>query len=672
MSSNSAAAAWHESKKNPKSAKLAASITHPTYIVDYIVENTVGKLLDGKTPDQAAKLRILDPACGSGSFLTGAYQYLLDWHLDYYRDHPRQYRNNRRETPEGMILTTAEKRRILLNSIYGVDLDQNAVEVSKLSLLLKMLENESDATGRQTIMFAAGGRILPDLSNNIKWGNSLIGSDFYQGKQMDMFDEEAVLKVKPFDWESKERGFGQIMAAGGFDAVIGNPPYIRIQTMKETAPETVPYYKKNYVSASKGNYDIYVVFVERGLQMLNSEGLLSYILPHKFFNAKYGQPLRGLIAKGKHLKHIVHFGAEQVFIGATTYTCLLFLTQSSQSEFEFVKAHNLDAWITSKSSISGQISDIRASSDWNFVVGKERNLFEKLDNYETKLKDVADRIFQGIIPGADKVYAVELIQYGSSVSICSSKYLEKEIAIETKILRKIISGKDVNRYILKENRERVIYPYYISGNDALLIPPYTMKATYPLAFQYFQQTRPFLEKRDRGSVKGIDWYKYVRTQNISLQHLSKLAVPRLVKRLQCGLDIAGTYCLDNVDVGGILLNDDRLYTYILGLLNSRLVNFYFVNNAAPFRGDYYSANRQYIEMLPIRTIDFDNPADLARHDQMVSLVDAMLDLHKQLPGLSGIHRDTVQAQIERVDAEIDGLVYELYGLTEDEIAIVEG
>ena len=219
-------------EEKPEVRKAGGVYYTPTYIVDYIVQNTVGKLLEGKTPDQAAKLRILDPACGSGSFLTGAYQYLLDWHLNYYREHPTSYRNNRRETPAGMILTTAHKRDILRNNIYGVDLDQNAVEVSKLSLLLKMLENEDEsaATGRQTIMFAAGGRILPDLSDNIKWGNSLIGSDFYSGKQMDLFDDEQVLKVKPFDWDSKTTGFGDIMSNGGFDAVIGNPPYIPIRT----------------------------------------------------------------------------------------------------------------------------------------------------------------------------------------------------------------------------------------------------------------------------------------------------------------------------------------------------------------------------------------------------------------------------------------------------------
>ena len=269
----------------PEVRKAGGVYYTPTFIVDYIVENTVGNLLDGLTPNEAAELRILDPACGSGSFLTGAYQYLLDWHLDYYREHPRQFRNRRRETPAGMVLTTQEKRRVLQNNIYGVDLDQNAVEVSKLSLLLKMLENEdgSDATGLQTAMFAAGGRILPDLSDNIKWGNSLIGSDFYSDKQMTLFEDEEVYKVMPFDWESKSRGFGEIMSKGGFDAVIGNPPYIRIQALMDWSRDAVRYYKSQYSSAQKGNYDIYGVFLERGIGLLSSNGLLGFIIPHRFF-----------------------------------------------------------------------------------------------------------------------------------------------------------------------------------------------------------------------------------------------------------------------------------------------------------------------------------------------------------------------------------------------------
>ena len=661
-------------EEKPEVRKAGGVYYTPTYIVDYIVQNTVGKLLEGKTPDQAAKLRILDPACGSGSFLTGAYQYLLDWHLNYYREHPTSYRNNRRETPAGVILTTAEKRRILLNNIFGVDLDQNAVEVSKLSLLLKMLENEDEsaATGRQTIMFAAGGRILPDLSDNIKWGNSLIGSDFYSGKQMDLFDDEQVLKVKPFDWDSKTTGFGDIMANGGFDAVIGNPPYIRIQTMKETAPETVPFYKRNYVSASKGNYDIYVVFVERGLQLLNSEGLLGFILPHKFFNAKYGQPLRGLLANGKHLKKIVHFGAEQVF-AATTYTCLLFLKQSGQSELEFIKAHDLDAWITSETSVSGTVSDVRVSSDeWNFVVGNGSNLFYRFADLYPKLGDLTD-IFVGLQTSADKVYIMSLVEEANDHYLLRSKSLNAICRFEKTLLHPIVSGTDVNRYTLSEARQYILFPYLVQNEKATLIPFRMLSKEYPLTAKYLLQNRELLEDRERGKFIDVYWYRFGRSQNLGIQERIKLCIPRLVENLYMSYDEHGDYYLDNVDVCGITTKpafSEHNNLYFLGVLNSKFLKWYFPFVSAPFRGNWLSANRQFLSQLPIRTIDFDNPADVAMHDKMVALVNTMLDLHKQA-GLTVVQRGPVEAQIEATDREIGNLVYRLYGLTDDEIAIVE-
>jgi hypothetical protein len=206
----------------------------PTYIVNYIVKNTVGKLLEGKTPKQAAKLGILDPACGSGSFLIGAYQYLLDWHRDWYvQDQPKKWATGRSPALYQVAggdwrLTTAERKRILLNNIFGVDIDPQAVEVTKLSLLLKVLEGEDEQTiSRQLRMFHE--RALPDLGNNIKCGNSLIGLDFY-AQQIDLLDDEERLRLNVFDWQTE---FPEIMKAGGFDAAIGNPPYIRIQGFSE-------------------------------------------------------------------------------------------------------------------------------------------------------------------------------------------------------------------------------------------------------------------------------------------------------------------------------------------------------------------------------------------------------------------------------------------------------
>jgi len=343
-------------EEKPEVKKAGGVYYTPTYIVDYIVQNTVGKLLEGKTPNQVSAqgktppLRVLDPACGSGSFLIGAYQYLLDWHLGWYvANEPEKYAKGRsprlyQGKAQDWRLTTDERKRILLTHIYGVDIDAQAVEVTKLSLLLKMLEGENnDTLNAQTALFQT--RVLPDLESNIKSGNSLIGSDFYDNVQMGMFDEAERYRINVFDWEDE---FAQVFTDGGFDAVIGNPPYIRIQALKEFAPKEVEFYKTKYQAAGKGNYDIYVVFVERSLQLLNQRGKLGFIVPYKFFNAKYGEPVRQVITQGNHLAEVVHFGDEQVFKNATTYTCLLFLESTARDEFIFREADDLDEWRLNK------------------------------------------------------------------------------------------------------------------------------------------------------------------------------------------------------------------------------------------------------------------------------------------------------------------------------------
>jgi hypothetical protein len=216
----------------PEVKKAGGVYYTPTYIVEYIVRSTVGKLLEGKTPKQAAQLGILDPSCGSGSFLLGAYQYLLNWYRDRYVD---MIVSPARTTAKGVSgkppifqsargvwrLTTAERKRILLNNIYGVDIDAQAVETTKLSLLLKVLEGESQETlEKQLKMFHE--RALPDLGDNIKCGNSLIGPDFYQGRQLPLLGDEERYRINVFDWRAE---FPEIFKAGGFDGVIGNPPY---------------------------------------------------------------------------------------------------------------------------------------------------------------------------------------------------------------------------------------------------------------------------------------------------------------------------------------------------------------------------------------------------------------------------------------------------------------
>jgi hypothetical protein len=243
----------------PEVKKAGGVYYTPTYIVDYIVKNTVGKLLEGKTQRTAAKLKILDPACGSGSFLIGAYQYLLDWYCDWYiKDGAEKHCKGKQaclyQASHGeWRLTTTERKRILLSNIYGVDIDNQAVEVTKLSLLLKVLEGENEQTIESMIKLFHQ-RALPDLGNNIKCGNSLIGTDFYEQVQMDTLNEEERNKINVFDWDVE---FAGIMKKGGFDAVIGNPPY------KIAAGQDFPDYFNYHFHLTQYQTDFYVFFIEK-------------------------------------------------------------------------------------------------------------------------------------------------------------------------------------------------------------------------------------------------------------------------------------------------------------------------------------------------------------------------------------------------------------------------
>jgi type I restriction-modification system DNA methylase subunit len=308
----------------PEVKKAGGVYYTPTYIVDYIVKNTVGKLLEGKTPKQAASLRILDPACGSGSFLIGAYQCLLDWHRDWcVADGPAKHTKELFQGPGGeWRLTTSVKKQILLNNIYGVDIDAQAVETTKLSLLLKVLEGETAESINSQLSFLRE-RALPDLAANIKCGNSLIGPDFYDDQQLGLLlDEEERYRINVFDWQAE---YPQILGAGvpeakrGFDAVIGNPPYgadyDAIQKL---------YFQARYVYR-KGKPETYMYFLETGARLLSPLGLLGFITPNAWLTNHYGEQLRRHLLSGYDFTDVADLEPVRVFRNAVVDTAIVVL-----------------------------------------------------------------------------------------------------------------------------------------------------------------------------------------------------------------------------------------------------------------------------------------------------------------------------------------------------------
>ena len=298
----------HQAKveEKPEVKKAGGVYYTPAYIVDYIVKHTVGKLVEGKTPRQASKIKVVDPACGSGSFLIGAYQFLLDWHRNWYEDDgPEKHAKGRnpklfRDRAGQWRLTTAEKKRILLNNIHGVDIDSQAVEVTKLSLLLKVLEGESKETLDSQLRFLHE-RALPDLSANIQCGNSLIAPDFYDGRQQEMFDEDELYRVNAFDWQAE---FPEVFKGKnpGFDAVIGNPPYVLLQSLGE---REVASYLSNKFGCAAYKIDTYHLFIEQSCWLAADTGMIGMITPNTFLRNKYAIALRSFLLDHAEIMEMV-------------------------------------------------------------------------------------------------------------------------------------------------------------------------------------------------------------------------------------------------------------------------------------------------------------------------------------------------------------------------------
>jgi hypothetical protein len=275
-------------EEKPEVRKAGGVYYTPKHIVDYIVEHTVGALLEGKKPgphSAANNIRIVDPACGSGTFLIGAYEFLLDWHRDQYiADGPGKHRKELFQGLGGQwLLTTTEKKRILLNNIFGVDIDPQAVEVTKLSLLLKMLEGEtSESLITQLTMFRE--RALPDLSNNIRCGNSLIGPDFYDSQQLSFLDREEHYRINVFDWN---QAFPKVFSERnpGFDAVIGNPPYDVLEKERNAASwphSSLALYARardKYSDALGGKLNLFRFFLIRSFELLKDNARFGMIVP---------------------------------------------------------------------------------------------------------------------------------------------------------------------------------------------------------------------------------------------------------------------------------------------------------------------------------------------------------------------------------------------------------
>lgn len=607
-------------EEKPEVKKAGGVFYTPTYIVDYIVLNTVGKLLEGKKLGKSIKnkqyievseLRILDPACGSGSFLIGAYQFLLDWHLNEYLENveawsqktkPPIYQNQRGE----WRLTIGERKRILLNNIYGVDIDAQAVEVTKLSLLLKVMEGETEQT-LGTQMKLLPERVLPNLSANIQCGNSLIGPDFYQGQMsLGILDEEEMYRVNVFDWSA---AFPNIVPWGGFDAVIGNPPYGALLAEQDS------HYIKKYYSVSEYQIDTYSIFIEKAQTLIKTNGLLGYIIPSAWVASKFDKRLRHFLLS-KYTLHKIVIAPKNVFINATVETVILISQNTYHDQNDFV----VERWDKdNQSSYILHTESILSNPELIFPIYNPpefERIADKLRRYKNPLSMYAE-----------VVWGVKIYQRGKGEPKQTGiESKEKRFHSELKIKKShkpLLGGKEIKRYSLKWRGGFIDYGKWLA------------------------------------EPRSSDWFTGER-----------ILIREVTNKGMINATIVDHDCVFSNSVDGVRIKDNSIKVeFLLGLINSKLISFYhLVSSANAFKGAFPKVLIKDILNFPLPP----PPWDKFIYQKFSTFVKRILELHKSLEiALTTQERTMLQRQIDAIDRQIDQLVYQLYDLTPEEIAIVE-
>ncbi|MDR3233306.1 MAG: N-6 DNA methylase [Planctomycetaceae bacterium] len=596
-------------EEKPEVRKAGGVYYTPQYIVDYIIRETVGtKLRPPLFTLHSSLLTILDPACGSGSFLVGAYTFLLDYYLSYYTE-PL---NIKKALKSGVIyesgylsyrLSIDEKQRLLLNSIYGVDIDPIAAEVTKLSLYLKLLEHETEES--HPALFSR--KYLPNLDANIRCGNSLVGSDFYLGKQMSLFDDDALRKVNAFDWHKE---FPHIFSEhGGFDIVVGNPPWG--QKAAKFSDDEKAYFAQKYPAASVGILDLFRLFVEKSIHLIKDKGFWGQVLPDIILLKNYETTRRQLL-ETMTLKTIDHWGTpfQQVNLEVCTITGIKGSHNGRRKIQIAIHKKNDDEVI--KNAVQQSIFSELPGSKFNILLtDASLDILKKLWA-KPQLNEFFD-VHEGIHSG----------------NVRKKLFVDKKLNRQCK---KLIFGRDeVQRYFLKWDGMWVHY------------------------------TKDFFKKND---YAGLGKPEYFETK--------KLVIRRTGDYVLACLDDVGYYFSNNVFV--CIPCDTAIdLRFFLALLNSRLMTWYY-RNAHPQVGQLFPEIKiNLINDFPVPPMNLSDKKMKQRHARLVDLAEQMLAAQTKLrSAISDSDRRLHEQRILILDREIDTIVYELYGLTAEEIKIVEG
>ena len=566
----------------------------PEYITDYIGRNTIIPYLSKSSEattiheliseyensnqldelDEKLKdIKIIDPACGNGAFLNKSVDILFEIHKAL---HDSKYAND--SSLNRYFDSMDSRKQIISNNIYGVDVNEESVEITKLSLFLKL----ATSTGVKE------GFKLPNLDKNIKCGNSLI-------------DDETIVGDKAFKWNQE---FEEVFNNGGFDIVIGNPPYVRVQ---EIPHKEIDYYSENYKFA-KGHVDLSTLFIELSERITKQQGLIGIITSNMFLTTGYGRPIREFLLSNIRISKIIDFGDLDVFADAMTYVSIFIFLKDDPNNFNYFHVPSLNINLHDISFKKININDL-STEQWNLKNYELNRIFKKMQKFP-KLKEGTGKCWTGLITGKDDLLIFDDI---------------KDISIEKDILLPILSAKDCGRYKHSNPSQWVVYPYKLEGNKTILLSEEEITEKYPNFYSFLLNNKKELMKR-KDSRKTLEnsqqWYKLIRQGNLKLFKSNKIVPPGESKQNKFGIDNGNSY--KNARIISITPNESISLNYLLGILNSNLMEKYLHSIAPLKKGGYHSYSPKVIDNIPIPNID------PQYHEPLIKRVEENLKLNEKL------------------------------------------
>lgn len=592
-----------------------AIVTTPYDVVKFMVSKSLERFTNKKSPEEIKKLRIADIACGSGIFLTEVLDYLINYCQDWYEKN-KKYDNLEETYTNTYKLTYKEKKEILTNCLYGVDIDYQAVEVTKFSLLLKVLENETEET------VINEKPVLPSLNSNIVNGNSLIDLEMIEDATTD-----ELINIRPFS-------FNDINGGNKFDLIIGNPPYVKTEDMiKLQNKKEVQAYKSKYYVAYK-QFDKYFLFIQRAIDLVNDDGTVCYIVPNKFINNVSGEKIRELISENKYLNMFIDFNYQQVFKDKTIYSSIILLNKSKEENFEYSYINSYEEWIiNNKSNIYTEISCNEIDKNpWILSMDLEKmKELKKLFNNSIQLSEIA-RPFNGVQTSLNRIYVIkgkEILGENENYIIINKN--GKKYNIEKEVLKMYFQPinkveKNVNSFDPLITDKYIIFPYDKNGELIdINLSQYSGIKEYLLDNYDLIVPKQISGKstgRDVPNANENNWYQFGRVQAINeFNNEEKLIVGVMSKEPMFMYDNENLVIQSGGTAGycGIKMKENNKYDlfFLQAYLSHPIINDVMEKMGSDFEGGFYSRGTQVLEKLPIINVDFENEKERALYDEIV-------------------------------------------------------